>query len=569
MTEISASIELARWIDLAREADFDLGHARVRPSACEVEAVGGRIRLQPRVMQVLTALARAEGQVVSRDALVASCWGGLTVGDDAINRCIQRLRRLAETEAPGAYGIETLPRIGYRLTRAGVAGPYETIAPNGTTRRPRLGSRIVLGSVVGLVVVAIAAALVWGGLQRARAAAPWSNQDNRDTYFIAPVRATGDATLAAYADQFKSALASRFTPALSDPRLWLNAGPGAKPPAQYAVGLEFHRSDQGVTTRVTLREQATGAVLNVGEVSDVLGTAPAFTAVWHVSDLVKSSGMRRSATLVRAIPAAHRDAHDLVILAHAVPSGSDHVAEAIDLLEKARKLSPGEYQVNSLLAAKLDERALDVSSPSAGADIARAKAIAEDLLRDDPTDYWGLIVMADSYLLQGRWEDCVVAADRVLAVKPDDPFALEDKVQAQLALGAFDDSERTLGHLVLFQATYDQVEYPRFAGQLRFHQGRAREAATLLRQAVQAVQAAAPGNLRTPALAGLRLYLAAAEVEAGRPDDARADLADFRAAVPQVRGPSDFARWNDAIRFPLTDLPRLQANLAKIGWTDR
>ena len=110
------SLDRAAPIDLAREADLRLGSALVRPSLSEVVAAGQTIRLQPRVMQVLVALARAEGEVVSRDELIASCWGGLAIGDDAINRCIGRLRRLSEEEAPGAFAIGTLPRIGYRLS---------------------------------------------------------------------------------------------------------------------------------------------------------------------------------------------------------------------------------------------------------------------------------------------------------------------------------------------------------------------------------------------------------------------------------------------------------------------
>ena len=104
-------------IDLAREADLRLGSALVRPSLSEVVTTSRTIRLQPRVMQVLVALARADGEVVSRDELLASCWGGLAIGDDAINRCIGRLRRLSEEEAPGAFTIGTLPRIGYRLSQ--------------------------------------------------------------------------------------------------------------------------------------------------------------------------------------------------------------------------------------------------------------------------------------------------------------------------------------------------------------------------------------------------------------------------------------------------------------------
>ena len=49
-------------------------------------------------MQVLVALHRAFPNVVSRDDLIASCWEGRVVGDDAINRAIGRLRRLSEAD---------------------------------------------------------------------------------------------------------------------------------------------------------------------------------------------------------------------------------------------------------------------------------------------------------------------------------------------------------------------------------------------------------------------------------------------------------------------------------------
>jgi adenylate cyclase len=105
-------------IDVSREPAFTLGQATVQPSVGEVRAGGRVIRLEPRVMQVFVALARAQGGVVSRDDLIASCWSGRIVGDDAINRCIVRLRRLAETEAPGSFTIETFNKIGYRLAPA-------------------------------------------------------------------------------------------------------------------------------------------------------------------------------------------------------------------------------------------------------------------------------------------------------------------------------------------------------------------------------------------------------------------------------------------------------------------
>jgi len=111
-------------VDLAGEPDFTLGALRVRPSLREVVDGGEREVLEPRVMQVLVVLARRRGQVVSRDQLIEACWAGRVVGEDAINRCIARVRRLAE--AHGSFSIETIARVGYRLTeQPGTAEPRE------------------------------------------------------------------------------------------------------------------------------------------------------------------------------------------------------------------------------------------------------------------------------------------------------------------------------------------------------------------------------------------------------------------------------------------------------------
>ncbi len=57
-------------------------------------------------MQVLVCLVRARGAVVSRDELIRRCWGGPVVGEDSINRCIQKIRQIAERSA--AFEVETI-----------------------------------------------------------------------------------------------------------------------------------------------------------------------------------------------------------------------------------------------------------------------------------------------------------------------------------------------------------------------------------------------------------------------------------------------------------------------------
>lgn len=105
----------ANRIDLAHEPPFELGELRVLPSERAVVANGDRRELQPRVMQVLVALAKARPGLASRDELIELCWEGRIVGDDALNRCILALRHLAQEFTPRPFVIETIPRIGHRL----------------------------------------------------------------------------------------------------------------------------------------------------------------------------------------------------------------------------------------------------------------------------------------------------------------------------------------------------------------------------------------------------------------------------------------------------------------------
>ena len=146
-------------IDLAQEPDFELGPLRVRPARCEVEYDGVSQTLQRRVMQVLVALAQARGSVVSQSDLVTRCWRGLSVSDDAIYRCISRLRKLAAEYPESPYAIEAIPGVGYRLTSSN--GVEEDAAAEATAR-PRTRSRFrALAIGAALLVLVMAGAALW------------------------------------------------------------------------------------------------------------------------------------------------------------------------------------------------------------------------------------------------------------------------------------------------------------------------------------------------------------------------------------------------------------------------
>ena len=101
-------------IRLSHTPAFAIDGMQVDPLTRQVSyADGEHETLEPRVMEVFAALYRAAEAVVSRDDLTLSCWGGTVVGEDAVQRVIQRLRKVAARS--GVFRIETITKVGYRL----------------------------------------------------------------------------------------------------------------------------------------------------------------------------------------------------------------------------------------------------------------------------------------------------------------------------------------------------------------------------------------------------------------------------------------------------------------------
>jgi DNA-binding winged helix-turn-helix (wHTH) protein len=110
-----AAAQIGR-IQLAHEPPIELGSIIVEPALRRIAHHDGREEIvEPRVMQVFVALIRSGGRILARDDLIACCWEGRIVGDDAINRVISRLRRIEETLGCGLFRIETINKVGYRL----------------------------------------------------------------------------------------------------------------------------------------------------------------------------------------------------------------------------------------------------------------------------------------------------------------------------------------------------------------------------------------------------------------------------------------------------------------------
>ena len=150
-------------IRLADVAPFRLGDLRVQPATRQLFRGDSSEVLEPRVMQVLVALAQANGAVISRDELIERCWGGVIVGENAIQRVISRLRQVAATLGNGCFQLETITKVGYRIIApAGVdappprAEPLQTPGEVAAPEQAQWSRRLVLaGSAATTAIAAV------------------------------------------------------------------------------------------------------------------------------------------------------------------------------------------------------------------------------------------------------------------------------------------------------------------------------------------------------------------------------------------------------------------------------
>jgi DNA-binding winged helix-turn-helix (wHTH) protein len=99
---------------------FTLGDWRVEPRAGRISGPDGERELEPKVMDLLCLLAEAEGEVVSRETIAGRIWPGVTVNDDALGRCVWKLRRALGDPARTPRYVATVPKRGYRLLEPAV-----------------------------------------------------------------------------------------------------------------------------------------------------------------------------------------------------------------------------------------------------------------------------------------------------------------------------------------------------------------------------------------------------------------------------------------------------------------
>ncbi|MDQ1831617.1 nSTAND1 domain-containing NTPase [Massilia scottii] len=99
-------------------ARFRFGPWLVAPALNTIENADETRQMEPRTMDVLVALCRADGAIVSTEELLEQCWGSTIHGDSPVHKNIAQLRRLLGDNANAPVFIETIRKRGYRTVAA-------------------------------------------------------------------------------------------------------------------------------------------------------------------------------------------------------------------------------------------------------------------------------------------------------------------------------------------------------------------------------------------------------------------------------------------------------------------
>ncbi len=92
------------------------GELEIRPDEGLVLATGSALTLSVREFELLSAMARRQGAIVTREELFRTVWGGeLRHGDRSVDVYVSKLRGKLERALPDRRFIHTHPGFGYRF----------------------------------------------------------------------------------------------------------------------------------------------------------------------------------------------------------------------------------------------------------------------------------------------------------------------------------------------------------------------------------------------------------------------------------------------------------------------
>jgi DNA-binding winged helix-turn-helix (wHTH) protein/tetratricopeptide (TPR) repeat protein len=110
-------------------ARMTVGRWHADPAADTLTLDGRTVKLEPRTMRLLVALAERPGEVCTSEALLDTVWPGVVVTGQSLYQAIGELRSALRDDTLTGEFIATVPRKGYRLVAPVRQGPLPASKP--------------------------------------------------------------------------------------------------------------------------------------------------------------------------------------------------------------------------------------------------------------------------------------------------------------------------------------------------------------------------------------------------------------------------------------------------------
>jgi len=144
----------------AQRDSIGFGNFRLDIRSQELRKAGELVRLPNQSFRVLAMLASRPGELVTREEIQQTIWGGATFVDfeQGLNHCVKHIRAALNDDAQNPRFVETLPKRGYRfiapVKSAEIQQTPEIVLPapskvvQRSTKRPYVLAAVVFGLVV-------------------------------------------------------------------------------------------------------------------------------------------------------------------------------------------------------------------------------------------------------------------------------------------------------------------------------------------------------------------------------------------------------------------------------------
>jgi DNA-binding winged helix-turn-helix (wHTH) protein len=391
------------------EPDDALAFGRfvLRPRARELLADGVRLELGARAFDLLLALVRADGGLVTKEALLQEAWQGAVVEENNLHAQIVAIRRALGADRTA---IVTIPGQGYRFALPLARGPQ-----NARRSVPSLAKRLSVAvlpflasgeaeaepmaeGVTASLTIDLSRALMGGGVIPRATASRLRGMEARQIGAELPVRYVLDGSLAVHDSRARVQI--QLLPTSADGPIWAER-------FDQPIGGDRLAAQDAIVGRLTRR---------------------------LVVQIVLAEARR-----VASEPAP--DADDLAIAAHAatLTSGMSAAgsATAREMLRRALALDPDHVEANATLAT-IEVYAVVNRHGHASryeTQLDEAEALANRALSREPGHRVALTALATVLRARGRFADAVEVVEALLTRCPGDPPGCRELGLNHLYLG--------------------------------------------------------------------------------------------------------------------------------------